>query len=772
MCFAVLLMPAHIGAAIENPFACRLQDMTVLERGARHVYAADMVPGEDSCDELIVHDRSCAICRAYNPATGVWQVAWQFNFPALGDLLPPLDLTGDGWAELLLVVSMADSSRWISCFDPTLGVGGLPSFRYELGPFLRGCSPGAEGLIGRVYVRGVLPPFGEHGRQILVFSYPYRPGILPRSLIAFDCVSGRENWRFDMAPVAGDLVTWSPANGDFRQLVVLSSHAPGNGFEVADTSDRMTYAYCLDPLGHQVWRTPLGGEGSSVSGVILDSDQDGEKEIFVGRSGHYHNSTETPAGSYAYLDPATGRITNSELAIPEPRLMRLLKDPGGDAILILGGDQYLYRVDRPGAVRWRSRARVDMLDGLADLNGDGQIELIAHYGPQLLVLDHRGHTLAKRMFFPGNGIAQFGVMQLAGRACIIAQSGAYAYVVYLAPPLRATTPALALLAGALTLAASLVPRYRRRAEARALERRESWERLLSAMTAFGHNGASLKTIQKLRRHLRNWDTMTDSAHDCSATWRALMSSFSLTVYPDIEGLAVLARRVRAPLACWKSLVPRAQEALRFMEQLTPGATDQVPYADQADRGLAEVQKTLEKLRFLLRSVFKASVARLVASVLEQRADDLRAASVVVHAEIRCDEDHSVFIAPSDLEKILDNLVENAIRHMRGRSRRELSVSIEVDGALTKIEFRDTGSGLELPRDQWHRVFDRDYTTRSDSKGQQTGGFGLHFSRLALAKYDGKILVADSSWGQGTVFRVILRNTEDDHGRVPPSYPGH
>jgi len=102
-----------------------------------------------------------------------------------------------------------------------------------------------------------------------------------------------------------------------------------------------------------------------------------------------------------------------------------------------------------------------------------------------------------------------------------------------------------------------------------------------------------------------------------------------------------------------------------------------------------------------------------------------------------------------IERMLGNLLDNAIRHTARNG--TIIVSVAVDAETARLEVSDTGSGITDP-DLPH-IFERFY--RADkSRDPASGGAGLG---LAIVKrivdlHDGRITVS-SSVGVGTSFRI-------------------
>jgi two-component system sensor histidine kinase BaeS len=104
------------------------------------------------------------------------------------------------------------------------------------------------------------------------------------------------------------------------------------------------------------------------------------------------------------------------------------------------------------------------------------------------------------------------------------------------------------------------------------------------------------------------------------------------------------------------------------------------------------------------------------------------------------------VDPVRFAEVIDNLVENALRHTSDGDRIELGVE-RLEPEL-QVWVRDTGTGI--PRDQLPIVFDR-YAKSADSGGS---GLGLAIAKRLVEAHGGSISV-DSVEGQGAKFTTRI-----------------
>lgn len=109
------------------------------------------------------------------------------------------------------------------------------------------------------------------------------------------------------------------------------------------------------------------------------------------------------------------------------------------------------------------------------------------------------------------------------------------------------------------------------------------------------------------------------------------------------------------------------------------------------------------------------------------------------------------MAPQHLERILQNLLENAIRHSphQGLIIIEANQTREQIGNMVKFTVSDKGDGIS--DEEKERVFDRFYRSdRSRSREGGGAGLGLSIAKRMVEQYGGQIGVQDNGL-QGSVF---------------------
>jgi signal transduction histidine kinase len=118
----------------------------------------------------------------------------------------------------------------------------------------------------------------------------------------------------------------------------------------------------------------------------------------------------------------------------------------------------------------------------------------------------------------------------------------------------------------------------------------------------------------------------------------------------------------------------------------------------------------------------------------------------------------VLMDPPRLQRVLHNLVSNALRHTPAGG--IILLWAEPQGEMAQVEVTDTGEGIEsadLPH-----VFERSFrgegsVARSKAEGVPGAGLGLAIRRGLVEAHGGELGV-ESEIGEGTRFYFTLRRT--------------
>jgi PAS domain S-box-containing protein len=102
-----------------------------------------------------------------------------------------------------------------------------------------------------------------------------------------------------------------------------------------------------------------------------------------------------------------------------------------------------------------------------------------------------------------------------------------------------------------------------------------------------------------------------------------------------------------------------------------------------------------------------------------------------------------------LLRVLTNLLDNAIKFTRKEGR----ITIDVQPSGDEVAFTVSDTGIGIPPEYQHRIFDRFLRLEND-EGVKGTGLGLAFCKLAVEAHGGRIWV-ESEQGQGSQFKFML-----------------
>lgn len=120
--------------------------------------------------------------------------------------------------------------------------------------------------------------------------------------------------------------------------------------------------------------------------------------------------------------------------------------------------------------------------------------------------------------------------------------------------------------------------------------------------------------------------------------------------------------------------------------------------------------------------------------------------------VKTDDCIQLWYDPKQMQKVVNNLISNAIKHTPEGGR--IAVVVRKDNDMVVIEVNDNGTGIP-PQDQ-ERIFDRFYQSEYQKTSAYSGtGIGLSLTKGIVELHKGTISVY-SRPGEGSSFRVCLK----------------
>ena len=112
---------------------------------------------------------------------------------------------------------------------------------------------------------------------------------------------------------------------------------------------------------------------------------------------------------------------------------------------------------------------------------------------------------------------------------------------------------------------------------------------------------------------------------------------------------------------------------------------------------------------------------------------------------------NVFADPEKISLVVQNLIDNAIKYIKGKG--EIKISLESNNKSVKAAIKDTGVGI--PASQQKFIFQKFFRSDNVMKHQTIGtGLGLFIAKSVVEESGGKIWF-ESQEGKGTTFYFTL-----------------
>lgn len=214
-----------------------------------------------------------------------------------------------------------------------------------------------------------------------------------------------------------------------------------------------------------------------------------------------------------------------------------------------------------------------------------------------------------------------------------------------------------------------------------------------------------------------------------------------------QALAQVAHELRSPLSAVAMAAtllrqlatyedPRTQSLLSSLERQTATMSrmaDQLLDAARGEAGMRVAQR--EPL------VLQEAITRAIAQVDGARG---RLAQVMLAQPIEVDAD------PMQMQQVLGNLIENALKYSAPDGK--VNVRLSVEGVDAVITVEDEGIGIAP--DLQARIFDM-FTQVHDAPGTRGFGVGLAVVKQLVALHGGTVQVQSDGLGTGAVFTVRL-----------------
>ena len=208
-----------------------------------------------------------------------------------------------------------------------------------------------------------------------------------------------------------------------------------------------------------------------------------------------------------------------------------------------------------------------------------------------------------------------------------------------------------------------------------------------------------------------------------------------------ELVAWASHDLRAPIASLQAMLEAIEDGLASAEDYLPTLREQVRTLSVLVEDLFELARI--DAGVLTLELRRMPVAPLVASALRLLRPEADARGVSLSADV--DEKVEARLAPDKFERVLSNLVTNALRHTPSDG----SVAVRVERRASDLLLRVEDSGEGLPEEAPARMFERFW--RADRARSGSGaGLGLAIARGLVEAHGGRIWAENRPQGGACV----------------------
>jgi signal transduction histidine kinase len=277
--------------------------------------------------------------------------------------------------------------------------------------------------------------------------------------------------------------------------------------------------------------------------------------------------------------------------------------------------------------------------------------------------------------------------------------------------------------------------------------------------AFLLGGSILRSLERVRAAssaLARGDLSARAPEDGPAELAELGSSFN-EMAANVEDLFDARRQLvawashdlRTPLASMQAMLEALEDGLAEPERYIPAMREQVRTLGLLVDDLFELARI--DAGVLTLELREAPLSGLIGSCLRGLEAEAQARRVALSAQI--DGDPPVVCAPDKVERVLFNLLTNALRHTPSDG--AVAVVVEPFGSEVRVSVEDSGEGI--PSDSARRMFDRFWRgDRARSREKGGAGLGLAIARGLVEAQGGRIWAENRPEGGARISFTLPR----------------
>ena len=208
-----------------------------------------------------------------------------------------------------------------------------------------------------------------------------------------------------------------------------------------------------------------------------------------------------------------------------------------------------------------------------------------------------------------------------------------------------------------------------------------------------------------------------------------------------ELVAWASHDLRTPLANMQAMLEALEDGLGEPEEYVPVLREQVRVLSLLVDDLFELARI--DAGALTLELHRLPVAPVVSSSLRGVEAEARSRHVTLAAEV--EDDVTARFAPEKVERVLMNLLTNALRHTPTDG--VVAVRVEPHAGEVRVAVEDTGEGLDAEAQE--RMFER-FWRGDQSRSSRGAGLGLAIARGLVEAHGGRIWAEDREGGGARV----------------------
>ena len=208
-----------------------------------------------------------------------------------------------------------------------------------------------------------------------------------------------------------------------------------------------------------------------------------------------------------------------------------------------------------------------------------------------------------------------------------------------------------------------------------------------------------------------------------------------------ELVAWASHDLRTPLANMQAMLEALEDGLGEPEEYVPVLREQVCVLSLLVEDLFELARI--DAGALTLEMHRLPVAPIVSSSLRGVEAEARSRHVTLAADV--EDDVTARFAPEKVERVLMNLLTNALRHTPSDG--AVAVRVEPREGEVRVAVEDTGNGLDAEAQE--RMFER-FWRGDQSRSSRGAGLGLAIARGLVEAHGGRIWAEDREGGGARV----------------------